>query len=90
MSVYGRLLLQRTDLLSAVKVHTEECIVKSQTAVKQKNNIEFLTVRNLGSAVLLWGFFSCFGADCLVRVSLLCTSTSLHRSAGTVILQPVE
>lgn len=54
MSVYGRLLLQRTDLLSAVKVHTEECIVKSQTAVKQKNNIEFLTVRNLGSAGLLF------------------------------------
>lgn len=51
MSVYGRLLLQRTDLLSAVKVHTEECIVKSQTAVKQKNNIE---LRNLGSAGLLF------------------------------------
>lgn len=35
--------VSRTGLLSAGKAHTAECIVESQTAVKEKSDFEFLT-----------------------------------------------
>lgn len=43
MSVCGRYVLQRTGQSSAGKAHRVGGIVKSQTAVKQKSDFEFLT-----------------------------------------------
>lgn len=78
-------MLQRTDLLSAVQVHAGERFVKSSIAVKQKNNIEFLTLRNSGSAALL--FFSFFPSLALVPMAL---SESPRCARADLFTDPLE